>query len=637
MEPLPPASAHETPQLTGPGADGPTAGFAQAESVLRDVFGFAGFRPHQDRVIRHLLDGHSALLVMPTGAGKSLCYQVPALVRRGTGIVVSPLIALMQDQVDSLAELGVRAAFLNSSQSGAERHEVLRRLRAGAVDLLYVAPERAVTDGFLQALDDVPLALLAIDEAHCISQWGHEFRPEYRQLSALRERWPQVPCLAATATADEATRGDVASQLGLAGDDLFVTGFDRPNLHYSVVTKVDARKQLLAWLSPRRGSAGIVYCGTRKKCEQVAGWLNEAGYDASPYHAGMEADQRAAVQRRFLREESMIVAATVAFGMGIDKPDVRFVAHLDIPKSLEAYYQESGRAGRDGQPADCWMTFGWQDVVRAAQFIGEVGSDASTRHRSIERRKLDRLVGWTESAGCRREALLRYFGEEAPARCGRCDNCDQPPERWDATREAQMLLSCVYRTGQRFGVVHVVEVLLGNDTDKIRRFGHDRLSTYGIGTDHDALTWRSIARQLVSAGILSIDLDQYGALKLTESSGDVLKGRCPVELKRDAVAVTRSGAAGSGRRRSSRASGSVDDPALSVEEQSWFDKLRALRAEIAREQDVPAYVIFHDRSLREMARYRPTDLTGLSGLHGVGATKLDRYGQRFLDCLNAVE
>ncbi len=610
---------------------------ADARTVLTDLFGYTDFRPSQAEIIAHVEKGRSGLLVMPTGGGKSLCYQIPAITRPGTGLVISPLIALMQDQVDALEQLGVPAAFLNSSQSWAEQNDVLARLRAGALELLYVAPERAVTERFLSVADTTEWSLLAIDEAHCISQWGHEFRPEYRELSRLRERWPQVPCLAVTATADAPTRRDVAAQLDLSPDDVFVTGFDRPNLEYAVTPKIDARRQLVRWIVTRhRAEAGIVYCGTRRKCEQVADWLRQEDVDAHAYHAGMESADRASVQRRFLREDGVVVVATIAFGMGIDKPDVRFVVHLDVPRSLEAYYQETGRAGRDGAPADCWMLFGWQDVVRTSQMIGAVNDDDGTpvRHRLTERRKLEQLVGWAESPDCRRTGLLRYFDDTSVdgtirERC--CDNCQSPPETRDATEAAQKLMSCVRRAGERFGVVHVIDVLLGRTTEKVTRFGHDRLSTFGIGPEHDAHGWRSIARQLVAAGLLRVDVDGKGVLRLTEASWEVLRGERSVELKVERPTPEPA-------RKPGRAAARTASPAAAVAlegaEQELFERLRALRQHIAQEQNVPAYVIFHDRTLAEMARHRPVDLDGLGSLHGVGAKKLDRYGERFLRALH---
>jgi ATP-dependent DNA helicase RecQ len=607
---------------------------AQAHHLLRSVFGFAEFRARQSEIIAHVENGHSALVVMPTGSGKSLCYQIPALTREGTGLVVSPLIALMQDQVDALAQLGVRAAFLNSSQTPASQEAVLTRLRRGEIDLLYVAPERVVTERFLAVADDVTWSLLAIDEAHCISQWGHEFRPEYRELSALRERWPQVPCLAVTATADAPTRADIAAQLGLSLErDVFVTGFDRPNLHYAVVPKVDARKQLVAWILDRHaGEAGIVYCGTRKKCEQVAGWLGDARVDAVSYHAGMDNRERARVQRRFLREDGVVVVATIAFGMGIDKPDVRFVAHLDVPRSLEAYYQESGRAGRDGSPSECWMLFGWADVVRTAQMIGELTDEHGdfVQHRLTERRKLEQLVGWAETAQCRRAGLLRYFGESGEVACGRCDNCEQPPETFDGTVAAQKLMSCVRRVGEKFGVVHVIDVLRGERTDKVTRFGHDRLPTFGAGAEFDSIGWRSVARQLVASGLLQVDLEGMGVLRLTERSWPVLRGESTVQLKVDREAETRR------QRKRGRTGGRglASAPAeLDAAATELYERLRALRLQLAQENDVPAYVIFHDRTLAEMAAHRPRSLAELATMHGVGAKKLEKYGTRFLVAL----
>ena len=599
-----------------------------ARRILTETFGYSAFRPTQDAVIAHVESGGSALLVMPTGGGKSLCYQIPSLTRPGTGLVVSPLIALMQDQVDALEQLGVPAAFLNSSQTLAEQNEVLSRLRSGALEMLYVAPERAVTERFLSVADHVDWSLLAIDEAHCISQWGHEFRPEYRELSTLRERWPSVPCLAVTATADEPTRRDVAAQLGI--HDVFVTGFDRANLHYSVTPKIDPRKQLVAWLrSKHDGDAGIVYCGTRRKCEQVADWLRAEGLDAHAYHAGMESSDRSRVQRKFLREDGVIVVATIAFGMGIDKPDVRFVVHLDLPKSLEAYYQESGRAGRDGLPSDCWMLFGWQDVVRVSQMIGEMtGADGSVlQHRITERRKLDQLIGWTESVECRRAGLLRYFDDitiVSHERC--CDNCESPPETIDATVDAQKLLSCVRRTGERFGVVHVIDVLRGQTNDKVQRFGHDGLSTFGIGAEHDAIAWRSIARQLVAQGLLRVDVEAHGSLRLTPASWDVLKGERDVRVKIDRAPAAVRASTGSSKKRASSSAAELDDAAREL-----YERLRALRKRIADEQNVPAYVIFHDKTLAQIATERPRSLEAMAGITGVGTKKLERYGALFLD------
>jgi ATP-dependent DNA helicase RecQ len=596
--------------------------------VLDEVFGFDRFRPLQEAVIQHVIEGDSALLVMPTGGGKSLCYQIPALCRPGTGLVISPLIALMQDQVDALEQLGIEAAYINSSQGPRERDAVLRKLRAGALDILYVAPERVVTDAFLQSADEVDWSLLAIDEAHCISQWGHEFRPEYRALGQLKKRWPEVPCLSVTATADAPTRSDIAGQLALDPDDIFVSGFDRPNLRYAVVPKVDARKQLVSFVVRKhREHAGIVYCGTRKRCEQVAGWLQTEGLDAHAYHAGMETDDRSTVQRRFLREDKVIVVATIAFGMGIDKPDVRFVAHLDLPKSLEAYYQESGRAGRDGDPADCWLAFGWSDVMRISTMIGELETESGelVQHRLTERRKLDQLVGWAESPGCRRHAILGYFGDTAPEHCDNCDNCDDPPETRDATTEAQKFLSCVIRSGENFGVAHLVDILRGEQNDKVLRFGHHRLSTFSIGAELDALQWRSLARQFASAGLIRVD-GEYGVLRVTESGRQVLRGEREIRVVVDRAAVTRKAV----RKRAASASSAAE---LDPVHQDLFDHLRELRAELAKEQGVPAYVVFHDRTLMEMATARPKDALELGALHGIGTSKLERYGDRFLTAI----
>lgn len=598
----------------------------RALRLLRDVYGYDNFRPMQERVIRHSVEGGSGLLLMPTGGGKSLCYQIPALLRDGTGLVVSPLIALMQDQVEALHQLGIRAAFLNSSQEPREQGVVLHELENSELDLLYVAPERAVTERFLSSIERVPLSLLAIDEAHCISQWGHEFRPEYRQLIELRQRWPHVPCLAVTATADEPTRRDIAQQLGLPPEHVFVTGFDRPNLRYRVVAKTDPRRQLRALLADHPGEAGIIYCSTRKRVEQTAEWLQGQGVDALPYHAGMSNEERADHQRRFLREDGVVIVATIAFGMGIDKPDVRFVAHLDVPRSLEAYYQESGRAGRDGEPADAWMAYGWGDVVQLRQIIGEPGKDQ--QHRWVELRKLEQLLGYCESAGCRRRVLLGYFGEDLTEDCGNCDRCLDPVETWDATEPAQKLLSCVRRTGEFFGVAHVVDVLRGEPTEKVARHGHDGLSTWAIGSDLDSFAWKSIARQLVAQQLLSVDVERHGALRLTAASWEILRGERSVHLLHEERPRLRTSAT---RKRS--AAIADDESPLTDPQTRLFDRLRALRLELAQEQGVPAYVIFHDRTLREMARSRPRSRGEMAEVPGVGAAKLERYAATFLEAL----
>ncbi|MEZ0469358.1 DNA helicase RecQ [Luteimonas salinilitoris] len=603
-----------------------------AQDVLQRVFGHATFRGEQAAIVEHVAAGADALVLMPTGGGKSLCYQLPALLRDGVGIVVSPLIALMQDQVEALRQLGVRAAFLNSTLDGGTAAMVERQLLAGDLDLLYVAPERLLTPRFLSLLERAHegkgVALFAIDEAHCVSQWGHDFRPEYRELTILHERWPQVPRIALTATADPPTQREIAERLQLDRARRFVSSFDRPNIRYAVTQKDNAKRQLLDFVDGHRGDAGIVYCLSRRKVEQTAAFLAEHGHAALPYHAGIDAGIRAANQRRFLREEGVIVVATIAFGMGIDKPDVRFVAHVDLPKSIEGYYQETGRAGRDGEPADAWMCYGLGDLVLLRQMIEQ--SESGEERKRLEHRKLDALVGYCESMRCRRQVLLANFGEEyapgesgadgAERACGNCDNCLQPPEAWDATEAAQKALSCVYRSGQRFGAAHVIDILRGSDSEKIRQFGHDRLSTYGVGTDLDARTWRGVFRQLVAHGLLEVDAEGYGGLRLTETSRAVLKGRQPVMLRK--VAAPRE------RTRALRAASAAAE--LAPADLPLFEALRELRAQLARDQNVPAYVIFHDSTLREIAARRPSSEDELAGIGGIGAGKLSRYGSQVI-------
>jgi ATP-dependent DNA helicase RecQ len=604
---------------------------------LREIFGYSSFRGDQEAIVGHLADGGDALVLMPTGAGKSLCYQLPALLRPGTGIVVSPLIALMQDQVEALRQLGVRAACLNSSLPAGEAAAVERALAAGELDLLYVAPERLLTPRCLDLLDRAPLALFAIDEAHCVSQWGHDFRPEYRELSILRERWPAVPRIALTATADPPTRREIAERLGLEDARQFVGSFDRPNIRYRVEAKDDARRQLLAFLDGHRGEAGIVYCLSRRKVEATAEFLAARGIPALPYHAGLDAAVRAAHQRRFLREDGIVMVATIAFGMGIDKPDVRFVAHLDLPKSPEGYYQETGRAGRDGEPAEAWLAYGLGDAVLLGRMIEE--SEAGDDRKRLERRKLDALIGYCESTGCRRRILLGWFGEALPDAyaCGNCDNCLSPPQSWDGTVAAQKALSCVFRTGQRFGAAHLVDVLRGADTAKVRQFGHERLSTYGIGAELEARRWRSVFRQLVSLGLLEADVEGHGALRLMPASAAVLKGERSLSLRAEPAP-----AAAPRRRRGSAARGAGEDSEragiatadLAPEAAARFAALRDWRAAEARAQNVPAYVIFHDRTLRAIAVDAPRDLDALAALPGVGAAKLARYGEALLALLS---
>ena len=591
--------------------------------VLERVFGYGAFRDRQEAIIEHVASGGDGLVVMPTGGGKSLCYQIPALLRDGVALVVSPLIALMQDQVEALRQAGVRAAYLNSTLDFDEVRAVEADARSGALDLLYVAPERLMGDRTLALLDGVRIALFAIDEAHCVSQWGHDFRPEYLQLSVLHERYSHVPRIALTATADAPTRSEIAERLGLGNARVFISGFDRPNIRYAIVPKHNARQQFLRFLeAEHRDHAGIVYCLSRRKVEETARWLRVRGYDALPYHAGMNADERSLHQDAFVREDGVIIVATIAFGMGIDKPDVRFVAHLDLPKSIESYYQETGRAGRDGLPADAWMAYGLSDVVTLRQMVE--GSGADEQRKRIEVRKLDALLGLCELTTCRRRTLLAYFGEEGTEPCGNCDNCIAPPDAWDATEAAQKALSCVYRTGQRFGAVYVIDVLRGKDNERIRGFGHHRLSTFGIGADIDESTWRSVFRQLVARGLMRVDVEGFGSLKLTEASRTVLRGECELHLRRDAPAARKT-------RRERPARGSRT--ALGPEHQSLFDALRDRRRELAKSQGVPPYVIFHDVTLEAMAEQQPRTLEAFAALPGVGEKKLERYGTTFIEVI----
>ena len=601
---------------------------ASARDLLSGVFGYDRFRGQQEAIIEHTISGGDSLVLMPTGGGKSLCYQIPALARPGVAVVISPLIALMRDQVDALRQAGVRAACLNSTLAYGEVLDVETRLRTGGVDLLYLAPERLLGDRTLALLDEVDLALFAIDEAHCVSQWGHDFRPEYMQLSTLHERFPGVPRIALTATADEPTRREIRERLDLRDARVFVAGFDRPNIRYRVVPKQSPREQLVRLLdTEHRGDAGIVYCLSRRRVEETAEWLRERRMDARPYHAGLDAREREDAQDAFVRGEGVVIVATIAFGMGIDKPDVRFVAHLDLPKSLEAYYQETGRAGRDGLPATAWMAYGLQDVITLRQMVD--GSEADEARKRLEIRKLDAMLGYCELTTCRRQTLLAYFGETLGEPCGNCDNCLEPPESWDATEAAQQALSCVYRTGQRFGVAYVVDVLRGKDDERIRRFRHDRLSTFGIGTDLDARQWRSVVRQLVARGLLRVDVEKYGSLQLTAAARPVLRGEATVELRRDALPARKLR---SGREARDRA-----QAALGADSQALFDALRAHRRALAGEQGVPPYVIFHDASLLEMAARRPCSLHEFAAITGVGATKLDRYGETFIEIIRAHE
>jgi ATP-dependent DNA helicase RecQ len=597
-----------------------------AMDVLRRVFGYAAFRGDQEAVVGHVAGGGDALVLMPTGGGKSLCYQIPALLRDGTAIVISPLIALMQDQVAALRQLGIEAAFLNSSLDAIAQRDVERRMLAGDLKLLYVAPERLLTERFLDQMTKMPIALFAIDEAHCVSQWGHDFRPEYRQLSILHERFPEIPRIALTATADAPTRREIVERLHLGDAQQFISSFDRPNILYRVVGKDNPRRQLQDFLDTHTGESGIVYCQTRRKVEETADWLVEQGITALPYHAGMESAARSANQVRFQRDDGVVMVATVAFGMGIDKPDVRFVAHMDLPKSLEGYYQETGRAGRDGMRAEAWMCFGLGDVVALNQFIAQ--SESGEERKRVERAKLEALLGYAETTGCRRKRLLAYFGESIDGACGNCDNCLEPPASIDGTQIAQKALSCVYRTGQRFGMRHLIAVLRGEDDERVRSLGHAALSVYGIGKDLDERQWRSVFRQLVAAGLLVTDDEGFGVLGLAPPSKPILRGEATLNLRKPADKKER-------RRKTQR--GDAQKPSLEIapHETARWDQLRATRARLAREQGVPAYVIFHDATLVQMLRDRPQTLDELTKISGVGAAKLTKYGEAFLAALRS--
>jgi len=592
-------------------------------SLLNRVFGYSAFRGEQAAIIDVVAAGGDALVLMPTGGGKSLCFQIPALLRDGCAVVVSPLIALMQDQVAALKELGIAAAFLNSSLDGASAAQVEREFVSGQLKLLYVAPERLLTPRFQSQLEQARVSLFAIDEAHCVSQWGHDFRPEYLGLSALHERFPAVPRIALTATADAATRAEILQRLDLVAARVFVASFDRPNIRYRISEKTEPRRQLLDFLDEHKGEAGIVYCSTRKKVEETADALRQAGLTALPYHGGMDNDTRRRHQERFLREDGVIMVATLAFGMGIDKPDVRFVAHLDLPRSVEGYYQATGRAGRDGEPAEAWMAWGLQDVVTQRRFIDE--GEAEDAHKRIGHAKLDALVGLCEAANCRRVALLSYFGETSQP-CGNCDVCLNPPTLWDGTEAAQKLLSAVYRTGQRFGAGHVIDVLLGKTTEKIAGFGHSGLSVFGIGASQTDKVWRAVLRQLVVRGLLEVDHSAWGALKLTQAARPVLKGEETVMLRAIEARPARSKKS---RFAPSSGAGVHDD------EDPLFLSLRAWRRETANEKGVPAYVILHDATLREIAARRPATLAELGEISGLGTKKLEAYGEAVLEVIAA--
>ncbi|MDA8694178.1 DNA helicase RecQ [Pseudomonadales bacterium] len=598
------------------------------QTILESIFGYSEFRDQQQTIIESAIEGRDSLVIMPTGGGKSLCYQIPALVREGTGIVISPLIALMQDQVSALMQVGIQAAFLNSTLTDMETAKVIEQMQAGALDLLYIAPERINQPATRNWLSNCNISLIAIDEAHCVSQWGHDFRQDYLMLNQLKQNFPNVPRMALTATATPRSQIDIVNNLELNTPAKFVSSFDRPNIHYAVAAKSDAKKQLLKFLTGHRDESGIIYCLSRKRVESTAAWLNDRGLTALPYHAGLAAQTRAENQARFLREDAVIMVATIAFGMGIDKPDVRFVAHMNLPKSLESYYQETGRAGRDGEPAEAFMIYGLDDVVQLSQFIDN--SDASVEYKRNEKSKLDALLGWCEVTECRRQPLLDYFGEgsldaasnKTATACNFCDTCQTPPKTWDATEAAQKLLSCVYRVNQRFALGHVIDVLRGKKTERIEQFNHDKLSTYGIGVNLSQNQWRSITRQLIVRGLLRVDTERYNNLTLTDASRELLQGQLTLLLRED-----------------------ISEPRLikpvkkhsngvSEEDSSLWDALRDCRKELADEHSIPPYMVFHDATLMEMMETHPRSTEQLLSISGVGQSKLDKFGEAFLKVIN---
>ena len=589
-----------------------------AIDILKTTFGYDHFRDPQQEVVQALVEGQDALVLMPTGGGKSLCYQIPSMVRPGVGVVISPLIALMHDQVNALLQVGVKAAYLNSTLDWETERQIENQLMNGELDLLYIAPERLTTPRMLATLDQIQVALFAIDEAHCVSQWGHDFRSDYLQLSLLAERYPSIPRIALTATADDRTRQEIIQRLQLESAQHFICGFDRPNIQYRITQKTSAKQQLFDFIKGEHsGDAGIVYCLSRNRVDTTAEWLCERGVNALPYHAGLSKGERAGNQDRFLRDEGVVMVATVAFGMGIDKPNVRFVAHIDLPKSLEAYYQETGRAGRDGQPATAWMIYGLQDVVKLRQMLES--SVANETFKRVERHKLDAMLGMCEITSCRRQALLAYFGDDLKEPCGNCDTCLVPVETWDATTAAQKALSCAYRTDQRFGAGHLVDVLLGKDNAKVRQFGHSRVTTFGIGKELSANQWKSVYRQLIARKLLTVDAEGFGSLVLTEDARAVLSGSKKLLLRKDpeekALRKKKSGAT------------------LAGQDAELWEALRACRKELADEQGVPPYVIFHDATLMEMVSHRPMSNSELKAINGVGDKKLTSYGAPFLSVI----
>ncbi|WP_317929148.1 DNA helicase RecQ [Halioxenophilus sp. WMMB6] len=589
--------------------------------LLTSLFGYSHFRGQQAEIVDHTIAGGDSLVIMPTGGGKSLCYQIPALIRPGIGLVVSPLIALMQDQVLTLQQLGVRAAYINSTLEPHEKRTLFQSIQAQQIDIIYLAPERLMQSATLEWLQSLPISLIAIDEAHCVSQWGHDFRVDYLALGQLAERFSHVPRIALTATATEETQQEIIERLALKHPKRFLSSFDRPNIHYSVQPRKNGRNQLLKFLTGRRDESGIVYCLSRKKVEETAQWLQQQGFNSLPYHAGLDKQTREQNLSRFLREEAIIMVATIAFGMGIDKPDVRFVAHMDLPKSMEAYYQETGRAGRDGEPADAWMVYGLNDVIQLQQMVDQ--SQASDERKHFERAKLNALLGWCEETHCRRQSLLAYFGEEAAEPCRNCDTCTTPPPRWDATTPAQKLLSCIYKTGQRFGAGYVLEVLLGKANERVVNNGHDQLSTFGIGKDHSEAQWRSILRQLIVRRFVTVDAERYGALAITDLARPLLRSEQQLWLRRDLEEQETKQK--KGRRQLS----------VSEEDRALWDKLRECRAQLAQELGLPAYQIFHDATLMEMMTDKPQNRHQMMQINGVGEKKYDAFGEQFLSVIEA--
>ena len=594
--------------------------------ILQKTYGYDGFRGAQEEIISHVAEGGNCFVLMPTGGGKSLCYQIPSMLRKGAGIIISPLIALMQDQVEALKQLGIRAAAINSSMPSEEVRETVQRIQGGDIDMVYVAPERLLMEDFLRLLDGAQIALFAIDEAHCVSQWGHDFRPHYAELSMLAERFPDVPRIALTATADAPTRKDIINFLGLAEGKTFIAGFDRPNIHYTIAVKDSGKQQILKFITDNHmGDSGIVYCLSRKSTDDMAAWLAEKGFNALPYHAGLSAEERAANQQRFLREENIIMVATIAFGMGIDKPDVRFVAHMNIPKNIEAYYQETGRAGRDGLPANAFMVYGMGDSAMLRSFIDN--SEAPANQKRIEHQKLNALLGLCEAAKCRRQVLLDYFGDSCEP-CGNCDTCTSPPETFDGTVAAQKALSCAYRTGQRYGVAYLIDVLHGKDDERIAQSGHNNVSTFGIGTEFTKAEWQSIFRQLVAANLLAVDIAGHGGLHITPQGQEFLKEKKLVQLRKY---ETRGE---SRKRKVAKATEMFYGQEI---DHDLYDALKAKRMELANAQSVPPYVIFHDKTLREMAVFKPDTREALLDISGMGERKMERYGKIFLDIIRQHE